>query len=302
MIAAVTGGTGFVGRAALEELRAQGIATRSLTRSDQAAMAGIEWIAGDLADEAALARLVEGADAVLHIAGLVTARDPGAFVEANMRGTERVLAAADKAGVRRFVLVSSLAAREPGLSAYGLSKRHGERVVEASGLDWTIVRPPAVYGPGDAQMLDLFRAARWGVVPLPPAGRASLIHVGDLARLLVALLPGGEGASGQVFEPDDGCEGGWSHVALAKAIGAAVGRQVWAPRLPRRFLGTAARLDMKLRGDDARLTQDRVRYIAHPDWVCRPEACPPRSLWEPRIPTRDGLAATAAWYRAEGWL
>lgn len=302
MILALTGGTGFVGRAVLEEARSRGMAAKALTRRAQSPAPGVEWIAGDLADERALASLVEGAAAVLHIAGLVTAPDAAAFTEANVCGTERLVAAARNAGAQRFVLVSSLAAREPGLSAYGRSKREGERTLEESGLDWTIVRPPAVYGPGDTQMLDLFRAARWRVMPLPPAGRLSLIHVADLARLLLALLPGGLGVSRTTFEPDDGREGGWSHAAFARAIGAALGTSVWPAPLPRPVLAAAARLDLLLRGKDAQLTPDRARYIAHPDWVCRAGAHPQDALWQARIDTERGLAATAAWYRAQGWL
>lgn len=302
MTIAVTGGTGFVGRAVLEEAAAAGLELRALTRREQVPAPGMEWVAGDLADVPALERLVEGAESVLHIAGLVNAPDEAGFIEANVRGTERVVAAARRACVRRFVLVSSLAAREPELSAYGRSKRAGERVVEASGLDWTIVRPPAVYGPRDTEILPLFKAARWGIVPVPAGGRASVIHVADLARLLIALLPGGAGLSGQTFEPDDGRAGGWSHGELARAIGAAMGRRVWSPEAARPLLLGAARVDRLLRGDKAKLTPDRARYLTHPDWVCRPENSVPRSTWTPRIATDAGLGETVAWYRAHDWL
>src|SRR5690606_636910 len=135
---------------------------------------GVEWVPGDLADRAALARLVAGADAVLHIAGVVNTPDPTGFHLGNVAGTEAVIEAAEAAGVRRLVFVSSLAAREPGLSAYGKSKRHAEEVVQTSGLDWTVVRPPAIYGPRDREILELFKAARWGVVPMPSEGSASI--------------------------------------------------------------------------------------------------------------------------------
>jgi uncharacterized protein YbjT (DUF2867 family) len=181
---AVTGGTGFVGQAVLEEASRRRTSVRALARREQASYKGVEWVRGDLADRDALTRLVAGAEAVLHIAGVVNTPDPLGFHVGNVAGTESVVEAAREAGIRRFVFVSSLSAREPGLSAYGRSKRHAEEVVQTSGLDWTIVRPPAIYGPRDREILDLFRAARWGVVPMPPAGRASIIHVGDLTRLL----------------------------------------------------------------------------------------------------------------------
>src|SRR5690606_41705593 len=119
-----------------------------------------------------------------------------------------------EAGVRGFGFVSSLAGGEPGLSRYGQSKRDAEEVVRASGLDWTIVRPPAIYGPRDRESLELFKAARWGVVPMPPPGRASSVHVHDLARLLLDLVPGSAGLSQMILEPHDGRPGGWSHREL----------------------------------------------------------------------------------------
>ena len=299
---AVTGGTGFVGSALLDLAVRNGVAVRALARSEQPPRAGVTWVRGDLADEAALARLVTDTRAVLHLAGVVSAPDPAGFHAGNVAGTEALVHAARAAGVARFVFVSSLSAREPALSAYGRSKFHAEELVQVSGLDWTIVRPPAIYGPRDREMLELFKAARWGVVPMPPAGRASMIHVNDLARLLLALVPSGPAVSQRLFEPDDGRAGGWSHREMAQAIGAAVGRRVRVPHLPAGALRLAARLDKAVRGDGAKLTADRVGYMAHPDWVCRPDKAPPPALWQPEIATEDGLAATAAWYRAEGWL
>ncbi len=210
--------------------------------------------------------------------------------------------AALAAGVPRFVHVSSLSAREPNLSLYGGSKARSERVVKASGLDWTIVRPPAVYGPRDDALFELFRMARWGVVPTPKVGSASLIHAEDLARLLLALAPGGEGITQCIFEPDDGKRGGWSHYELARAIGWAVGRRPRVLGLSRRTMEWAARADMRLRGKRAKLTLDRVGYMTHPDWVVSHGARVPTEVWRPKIETREGLKATAAWYRGAGWL
>jgi uncharacterized protein YbjT (DUF2867 family) len=298
---AVTGGTGFVGRAVIDEACRQGLPLRALARREQAPCEGIAWVRGDLADREALARLVVGAEAVLHVAGVVNTPDPMGFHLGNVTGTEALVEAAASAGVRRFVFVSSLAAREPQLSAYGKSKLHAEEVVAASGLDWTIVRPPAIYGPRDREILDMFRAAAWRVVPMPPPGRTSIVHVEDLARLLLAL-PEAEGVSEAILEPDDGREGGWSHRELALAIGEAVGRRVWAPHVPAPAMRAAAWLDRRLRGRAAKLTPDRVGYMIHPDWVSRSDKAPPRELWRARIPTADGLKATAGWYRENDWL
>lgn len=300
---AVTGATGFVGSAVLEAALAAGYRVRALARREQPARAGVEWMRGDLADGGALAAMCAGADAAIHVAGLTNTPDPAEFEAANVTGTARVVEAMRAAGAKRLVFVSSLAAREPRLSAYGASKARAETVVEASGLDWTIIRPPAVYGPRDIDMLDLFRAAKWGVVPLPPGGATSIIHADDLAGLLLALTGNAAPTRKQIYEPDDGREGGWSHKELAAAIGRAVGRPaVFAPHLPRAVLDAAAAADRLLRGDRAKLTADRVGYMSHPNWVARSDRRVPPGIWQPRIAGEEGLRATAEWYRREGWL
>lgn len=299
---AVTGATGFVGQALLDAAAAQGLEVRALARKRQVPRPGVEWIPGDLAGRTALDRLVAGASAVIHIAGVVNAPDPAGFEEGNVAGTLNIVESARAAGVPRFVHVSSLSAREPGLSAYGASKARGERVVMASGLDWTIVRPPAVYGPRDTEMFELFKLARWGVVPVPAGGRASVIHVADLARLLLALLPGGEAVTHKVFEPDDGRKNGWTNRELARGIGWALGKRPWVPELSRPALERVSRIEKRLRGAKAKLTMDRVGYMTHPDWVVSPDAAVPREIWRPQVRTAEGLKATAAWYRESRWL
>ncbi len=256
---------------------------------------------GSLEDEGALNQLCRGADAVIHVAGLTNAPDPAAFETANVNGTARMIAAAKSVGVSRFVFVSSLSAREPDLSAYGASKALAETLVEGSGLDWTIVRPPGVYGPRDVDYLEMFRTAKLGFVPLPPGGASSIIHVHDLADLLVRLAC--ETGLRMIYEPDDGREGGWSHKELAQAIGRAVGRNaVFAPHLPTAALKLAAKADRLLRGDGAKLTPDRVGYMVHPNWVSRFDRAVPSDIWQPKIGGEIGLKSTAEWYRAQGWL
>ena len=297
----MTGGTGFVGGATIDVALGLGHQVRALTRRPQPTREGVTWIEGTLDDVAGLTRLCEGADCVLHIAGVVNAPDRAGFVAGNITGTENMLAAAKAAGVARFVHVSSLAAREPALSNYCWSKAEAETRVTASGLDWLMVRPPAVYGPGDTEMLDLFRMAARGVVMLPPGGRMSVVHVADLARLLVRLAAG-SGDPQAIYEVDDGMVSGWSHAAFADALGDAVGRKVRSFSTPKLALHLAARGDRLLRGKTAKLTPDRARYIAHSDWTADPHKQPSTQLWQAEIPTRQGLAETARWYRAQGWL
>ena len=302
MTVAITGATGFVGQTLLDEAARRGIEVQALTRSKQKPRDGVRWVSGDLADEAALFDLVDGCEAVIHVAGVVNAPDAAGFEEGNVRGTVRLIDAARKAGVQRFVFVSSLSARAPELSNYGASKARAERQVRASGLDWTIVRPPGIFGPRDREVLEMFKAAKWGVVPMPPPGRASWIHVDDLARLLLALVPGGEDVSHRIFEPDDGRRNGWSHREWGRAIGWAVGRRPWVPHLSQGLLEKAAKADRMLRGGKAKLTPDRVGYMVHPDWTVDPGKAVPEARWTPQVDPRKGLKDTARWYREHKWL
>jgi nucleoside-diphosphate-sugar epimerase len=297
-VLALTGGTGFVGRRLIDLALQRGHMVRALARRSQAARDGVTWIDGALDTVDALPRLLDGADAAIHVAGVVNAPTREGFAAGNIDGTQAMVAAALARGPKRFIHVSSLSAREPALSNYGWSKAGGENVVAASTLDWTIVRPPAVYGPGDMEMRDVFRLARMGLALMPPPGRLSLIHVDDLARLLLVLV---ERDPGQVIlEPDDGAH--WTHGEFARAVGVAVSQRVLTLPLPKGLLSLAAAADNLFRGDKAKLTQDRVNYLSHPDWAADPARRPAVDLWRAEIATPDGLAATAAWYRANGLL
>jgi uncharacterized protein YbjT (DUF2867 family) len=298
---AITGGTGFVGGHLLRVAAEAGYELRALTRGWRPPADGLIWIEGALDRPDSLAALCEGADAVVHVAGLITAATRAAFEAVNVGGTTAMIDAARAAGVRRFVHISSLAAREPDLSNYGWSKARAERVVAASGLDWTIVRPPAIYGPGDRETLELFKMARRGFVALPPKGRFSVIHVEDLCRLILAVLDRPETWS-QSYEADDGRVEGWEHRHFARTLGRLFGKRAATVAMPRMVMQGAARLDRLVRRDKAKLTPDRVRYFCHPDWVVADEARPPEAVWAPAIRTPTGLKDTADWYQAQGWL
>lgn len=299
MTIAITGATGFVGSHVLDLALAGGHSVRALVRQAQPHRDGVTWVGGALDDAAALARLCNGADALIHIAGAVNAPSRAAFAAANSAGTQAVANAASTARVRRFVHVSSLAAREPGLSDYGWSKAQAETAVTGSSLNWVIVRPPGIYGPRDNDTLELFRMARRGVMLLPPGGRGSWIFAPDLARLLLSLAAGGP--DGLILEPDDGAP--ISHRDLALRIGAAVGRpQPLRLSAPRWLVHLAARADRIVRGQAAKLTPDRARYMTHPDWTCDPDRRPSPAFWQPQTSLDVGLAETAGWYRAAGWL
>ena len=298
---AVTGGTGFVGAHLIDAALAAGHSVLALTRRPQQQRERLTWIDGSLSDRTSLERLIDRTDAVIHVAGVLKARDAQGFEAGNVSGTLAVLAAATASGTKRFVHVSSLAAREPRLSLYGASKAKAEALVEESGLDWAIVRPPAVYGPGDKETLDLFRMARGGTIYMPPAGRLSLLHVDDLARLLLALAAP-EAPAKVIVEPDDGRLDGWTHREFGDALGRAVGVPTRTVSTPRFLLAIGSRLDRLLRRENARLTPDRVAYFCHPDWVASRDRAVSPGLWQPQVPTDAGLKQTADWYRAQGWL
>lgn len=302
-ILAITGATGFVGGATINEALRGGHIVRALTRRAQPPREGVTWVEGTLETPDALARLVQGADAVIHIAGAVNVPTRAAFAAANIAGTQAMVDCAVMAKIPRFVHVSSLAAREPGLSNYGWSKAGAEDAVERSALDWTIIRPPGVYGPGDHDMLELFRMAKRGFVLLPPAGRGSWIYVEDLARLLITAASAHPGLGAHIYEPDDGTPGGISHDAMGRLITQAAGRPgALCVSAPRALLKLAARADRLVRGDAARLTPDRASYMAHPDWVADQSRRPPATVWTPRVTPEQGFATTAKWYRDQGLL
>jgi uncharacterized protein YbjT (DUF2867 family) len=297
---AVTGGTGFVGQHLLRMALAQGYDVRALTRGWKPPEDEIAWVDGALDRPEALLKLCSGADAVIHIAGLISGSKE-AFDSVNVGGTAAMIDAARKGGVRRFVHISSLAAREPELSQYGRSKSKAERLVAASGLEWTIIRPPAVYGPGDRETLELFKMARRGFVALPPTGRFSVIHVEDLCRLILAVLDEPDTVS-ETYEPDDGRENGWAHQHFARTLSRIYGKRATTLSMPKFLMKGASRLDRIFRRKRAKLTADRVNYFCHPDWVVKAEHRPPPALWKPEVRTSSGLKATAEWYKAEGWL
>lgn len=295
---ALTGATGFVGAEVLDQLVEKGLAVRALTRRPQPERPGVTWIAGALDRPETLDELMREADVALHIAGVVNAPDRAGFEAGNGAGTAAMIAAMKRAGLRRLVHLSSLAARECDLSHYCWSKSLAEDHVLSSGLDWTMIRPPAIYGPRDTEFRELLRVARHGLLPVPPRGRSSLIHVRDLARLLVLLCgKGGDVHHGKVWEVDDGASGGLSHTELAAAFGRALGRRVIALPLPRPILMGFARFDRLMRGSRAKLTPDRVAYMYHPDWVANPVMKPPGDFWTPEITADKGLAEAAAEFR-----
>jgi nucleoside-diphosphate-sugar epimerase len=296
---AITGSTGFAGPAVVRLLAQQGIPVRLLVRTPSAAakFANADIVQGDLGDRDALARLMDGASAVIHMAGAITAPDRAAFFATNAAGTLHVAQAAAKARVARVVHVSSLAAREPQLSDYAASKREAENRLHPYKDDFetVILRPPAIYGPGDRATLPLLAqlTKRIAIIPGTPAARFSLLYVEDFARLVLAALTR---APAGLYEIDDGASGGYSWPELLEVASALEGRPIKPLYLPHRVAKTVARLSRLI--PQLPLTPGKVNELYHPDWVCRSGSL----TVETPISFAEGLPRTLAWYREAGWL
>jgi nucleoside-diphosphate-sugar epimerase len=309
-LVAVTGGTGFIGRRIVATLGTAGWRVRALARRRDPVLegSGAEIVRGNLDDPDSLDALVRSARAVVHCAGAISAPSRSEFMRVNRDGTA---ALATAIGVQpdppRLLLMSSLAAREPGLSAYAASKRMAEDAVRdrlAGIVDFAVVRPPAVYGPGDRATLPIFRQIRQGLLFVPATkSRFSLLYVQDLAEIVAALLQRPRW-DGLVIEPDDG-SGGYSWADLARIAGARLERRVrtvpvpwlalWPPAALAQLVGFAARRA-------PRLTPDKLRELYHADWVSRSAEPVPQLAGVPRVDFDSGFAATFAWYMERRWL
>jgi nucleoside-diphosphate-sugar epimerase len=303
---AVTGVTGFVGSHLVAALSRRGFRLRLLVRrwSPLPSLEGVvaDMVLGDLLDEPSLKRLVHGVDAVVHAAGLIKARRPGDFFTVNRDGTALLSALAPDA---RFLLLSSLAAREPQLSPYAASKRAAEEVVATRSGPWLTVRAPAVYGPGDRETLAYFKAVARGLAPRPKVAgaRLSLIHVADLAEALALALD--QPPSPSTYEIDDGKEGGYSYRDMADAAGRALGRKPVSLAVPRAVMATMARVNAaghSLGGSVQILTPGKVNEIFHGDWTAHDRRLAAALGFRPRFDLAAGFGETILWYRRQGWL
>ena len=328
----VTGATGFVGSHLTEALLARGDEVVALVRSPAKAARIFtdlqpQIVQGDLGDSDALRRAVHGADIVHHVAGLTSARRDPEFFAVNRDGTRRVLEAAREAapGLRRIVHVSSVAASGPSprgtpideraaprpVSTYGASKLAGEEEVRRAGIPWTIVRPPAVYGPRDVELRRVFAFGKRGIVPVFGDGRQelSLIHVADLVSALLAACDRGH-AEGTYFacHPEVLTSEEFA-VRITRAVQLALTGKAADPRLVVRVPDGVARVALWINGAAARavgrstvLSGDKIPELLAPAWTCSPAALERDTGWQARISAAEGLPQTAAWYRDTGWL
>lgn len=298
-IVAVTGATGFIGNVLIQKLIQSGWVVRALTRTNRSSNSEfIQWIRGDLDDLTALHHLVDDVAFVIHCAATVRGSSFQEFAHINIDGTKNVLhAITGQKQSPRFLLISSLAARQPELSWYARSKYLSEqKLIEYSEqLQWAIFRPTAVYGPGDKELKPLFQAMHRGLFPAfgKINNRFGLIHVYDLVAAIQAWLASDKAISG-IFELDDGLPGGYSYQSLA-----ALAQQTWKhpvhcvaiPDLLIRSIALSNLWFARLFHYSPMLTPGKVNELQHHDWVCDNtpliHALP---AWQPGIHLQDVLS------------
>jgi nucleoside-diphosphate-sugar epimerase len=327
-VTVVTGASGFVGSHLLTSLVGLGIHTRAVLRATSDARwlpTNVDRATASLEDEAALRTAVRGASIVFHLAAVTSSARESDYTRANVDGTRRVLEAVhSEAPSARVVLCSSLAAvgaarghaltedDDPRpVSPYGRSKLAAERVaddyVRAHALDVVIVRPTAVYGPRDRDILEAFRLAQRGLALriAPVNQRLTMIHARDLATALILAARAGHRESGRArrYHVSDGVTYSWD--AVIESIGDAIGRRPRAIPVPRFAATIAASLQMAVslvRRNRPLLTHGRIAELAAADWSCDISRARSELGFAPTVRLSEGMRETAAWYKEQGWL
>ena len=300
---AITGATGFVGAAVARRLAAAGHLIQALVRPAsvhrQANDIGAQWIEGDLDDNDCLRQLVKNVDAVIHCAGAVRGATREQFYRVNAEGLDRLLrAAVDQPQNPRFLLISSLSAREPEVSHYAASKRQGEVVLnrQSGQLPWTIYRPCAVYGPGDREILPIFKWMAKGVAPVlgSGTGRFSLIFIEDLADAVVDWLEH-DSCQFATYELHDGHPGGYSWHEVIDTMRQLRRKMIIRLSIPLMFVKFVAAVNLlaaRTLGYAPMLTPGKVGELSHPDWVCDNTPLNQATGWAPRVSLSEGLKLT----------
>ena len=301
---AITGATGFVGAVLTRRLAATGRKIRALIRPTsnhkRPVDIDVKWIEGDLGDSESLRRLVHGADAVVHCAGAVRGATRAQFNRVNVDGTAcLVKSAVEQHPTPSFLLISSLAARESHLSPYAASKRAGEKVLveKSDKLFWTVLRPSAIYGPGDRELMPVFHWMKRGIAPILGSGngRFSLLYVEDLAEAIVKWLDR-KCNPGCIYELHDGQPGGYSwHDVIDTVAHLRQGNSVIAVKIPLVVAKLVSMLNLvtaRVIGYAPMLTPGKVRELSHSNWVCDNTALNTAIGWTPKILLAEGLQRT----------
>lgn len=315
----ITGATGFIGSHLVEALTVAGHAIRVVVRQTSDTRwidhLDVDRVVGDLRDRHRLPELVQDMDAVVHGGGVTRAKDRDTFMAVNAEGSALLAQAAAAAGVQRYVLLSSLAARGPDqaqapgdapVSWYGLSKLQAERNTRAaargSDMDVVALRLGGVYGPRDTDLLPLFQSAARGFLPLPPARlHAQPVHVDDVVQAVLASLESSAG-----FGPWPVADAGvYDWAEMGRHLKACLDRRVVSMHVPSAIFLTAARLSerwARWRNEAPRLDLRRAEDLCMFSYTTELDTTLAALPWSPTVALPEGLAGTLAWYRQQGWV
>lgn len=294
---AVTGATGFIGKYIVRNLLSHGFSVRALTRTTgKVANDKLTWVTGSLEDTHSLHQLVSGADYIVHCAGQVRGHAEETFISCNVTGSLHLMQAALESGsCKRFLFMSSLAARHPELSWYANSKYVAEQQLAGmrSQIALGIFRPTAVYGPGDKELKPLFTWMLRGVLPRlgAPEAQLSFIHVDDLAEAvsqwLLTTTP-----QNHTYELCDGVAEGYNWTRLQQ-IGASVRRgPVRLVGIPLPVLNTLADISIllnRIARKEPMLTHSKIRELTHSDWSASNKTVSEQINWVPKISLERAL-------------
>ncbi len=299
-LVALTGSTGFIGSEIARQLKGSNYLVRALVRPESVhkVPSGCldEIIQGNVNNISDLEDLVQDATAVIHCAGLVRAVSDQAFFDTNAESLDSLVKAVKRSNSKsKLLYLSSLAAREPSLSAYSHSKYQAERRLaeKAYDLPWMVLRPPAVYGPGDKELLPLLLWMKRGLAPVfgSPGNRVSLLYVSDLGEAVLSWLRQDLDLQG-CYELHDGSPRGYSWLEVIETVSRLTGKRIVSFRIPKMVLYLLASVNsclMRLLGRAPMMTPGKVNELTYPSWECsNTKIC--RVLdWKPKITLEEGL-------------